>query len=180
MKIFVMAVLFALGIAAGPAVAGPNLVQNGQFLSTSLSGSGGYVCNTVSSSCTSAVTDWGANCSSTNQCGNGGTPLSLLFAGSGGSAFNGNIGLNVFLPNSPDGGNMIGDDGDATYRAPVFQTINGLTVGTTYDLTFYQASAQQSGFGSSTTEQWQVSLGGNTQDSTTMSTPGALPGTCSR
>jgi hypothetical protein len=96
----------------------------------------------------------------------------LLFAGSGGSAFNSHNGLNVTLPNSPDGGNMIGDDGDVTYRAPLFQTISGLMVGTAYDLTFYQASAQQGGFGSSTTEDWQVSLGSDTQNSTTMSTPG--------
>jgi len=154
MKTFVMAVLFALGIAAGPVLAGPNLVQNGQFLSTSLSSPGGYVCNTVGSTCTSTVTDWSATCSSTNQCGNGGTPLSLLFAGSGGSAFNGGNALNVSLANSPDGGNMIGDDGDAIYRAPLFQMINGLMIGATYDLAFYQAAAQQGGYGSSTSEDW--------------------------
>lgn len=174
MKTFVMAVLFALGIAAGPAIAGPNLVQNGQFLFTSWTSPGGYVCNTVGSSCTSTITDWSASCSSTNECGNGGTPLSLLFAGSGGSAFNGGIGVNVSLPNSPGGGNMIADDGDATYRAPVFQTINGLSVGGTYNLTFYQAADQQKNDNSDTTEQWQVSLGSDTQDSTLMNTPGGM------
>jgi hypothetical protein len=160
MKIFIMAVLLSLGVAAGPAGAGPNLVQNGQFLSTSLTYPGGYVCNTVGTTCTSTVTSWDANCSAQGVCGNGGTLLSLLFANSGGSAFNDGYALNVALPNSPDGGNMIADDGDVSFRAPLFQTIGGLTPGAAYDLTFYQAAAQQGGYGSSTSEDWQVSLGG--------------------
>lgn len=104
-------------------------------------------------------------------CGNGGTPLSLLFAGSGGTAFNSSNGLSSPAADPP-AGNYIGDDGDAIYRAPLFQTINGLTAGDSYVLTFYQAADQQAGFSSATTEQWQVSLGGETQDSTLMSTPG--------
>ncbi len=172
MKVFVMAVLFALGVAAGPAVAGPNLVQNGQFTATTLSTPGGYVCDPAQSTCASTITDWGATCSSQGCFGRGSTPLSLLFPGTGGSAFNGNIGLNVSLPDSPDGGNMIADDGDASYRTPVFQTINGLAVGASYNLTFYQAADQQNNDDSDTTEQWQVSLGSDTQDSTLMTTPG--------
>jgi hypothetical protein len=164
--------LLAIGIAAGPAVAGPNLVQNGQFLSTTLSSPGGYVCNTVSSSCVSTVTGWGADCSAQGVCGNGGTPLSLLFAGTGGVAFNSFNGLNVTLPDSPGGGNIIGDDGDVNYRAPLFQTISGLTVGATYNLSFYQAAAQQGSYDSDTGELWQVSLGGDLLNSALMLTPG--------
>jgi hypothetical protein len=171
-KIVLLAALFALAAAAGPAAASSNLVQDGQFLSTSLSSPGGYVCNTVATTCTSALTDWSATCSVQGICGNGGTPLSLLFPGTGGVAFNGLIGLNVALPDSPDGGNMIADDGDPNYTAPLFQTIAGLTAGQTYDLTFWQAADQQSGDRAATTEQWAVSLGSDTQDSTLMNTPG--------
>jgi hypothetical protein len=154
-----------------------NLVQNGNFTLTTLSSPGGYVCNTVGPTCTSTVSDWNATCSSTGVCGNGGTPLSLLFAGTGGSAFNGGIGLETPAPDSPAGGNFIGDDGDIIYRAPLFQTISGLTAGKTYDLTFYQAADQQAGIATPTTEQWEVSLGSETQFSTLISNPpGAFSG----
>jgi hypothetical protein len=147
-----------------------DLVQNGEFLSTSLSSPGGYVCNTVGSTCTSTVTDWSADCSSQGICGNGNTPLSLLFAGSGGSAFNGGIGLNT-APADPPAGNYIADDGDGTYRASIYQLISGLTVGNSYVVTFYQAAAEQSGDNAATTEQWQVALGSSVQDSTLMNNP---------
>ena len=44
----------------------------------------------------------------------------------------------------------------------VTQTVTGLTPGDHYALTFYWAGAQQTGYYSSTTEQWVVSLGGQT------------------
>jgi hypothetical protein len=142
-----------------------DLVLNGNFTSTTLSSPGGYVCNTVGPTCTSSVTDWSATCASTGVCGNGGTPLSLLFAGTGGVAFNGFNGLNTPASDPPGGGNYIGDDGDPFYRAPLFQTITGLTPGGQYLLTFYQASDQQGGFSSPTTDYWQVSLGSSTLNS---------------
>ena len=43
------------------------------------------------------------------------------------------------------------------------QTINGLTVNNSYTVSFWWAGAQQSGFTGATTEQWQVSLGNQTQ-----------------
>ena len=61
---------------------------------------------------------------------------------------------------------------DPVLDAPLFQTISGLTAGDSYQLTFYQAAAQQGGFFNPTTEQWQVSLGTQTEDSTLMTTPG--------
>lgn len=171
-KTFVMAALFALGVAAGPAVAGANLVQNGQFLNTSLGSPGGFVCgDTPGTTCTSTVANWGANCSS-QQCGSTHTPLSLLFPGTGGVAYNGGLGVNAPVQDSPDGGNMIAGDGDPIYQAPLFQTITGLTVGATYDLTFYQAADTQTSYTSPTTDQWQVSFGSDTQNSTAMNTTG--------
>ena len=46
----------------------------------------------------------------------------------------------------------------------ISQTVNGLTIGGNYALTFYWAAAQQQGFTGSTTEQWKVTLGSQEQD----------------
>ena len=146
-----------------------NLVQNGSFESTTLSSPGGYFCQ-AGSTCTSNVTDWASSCNF-SSCGNGNTVLSLLFAGTNGSAFNGGIGLWGPIADSPDGGNFVADDGDSTYGAAISQTINGLVTGDTYSLSFYQAAAQQSGSNGPTTERWQVSLGSDTQLSTLMTNP---------
>jgi len=146
-----------------------NLVQNGSFESTTLSSPGGYFCQS-GATCTSNVADWASVCN-VSSCGTGYTVLSLLFAGTNGSAFNGGIGLWGPIADSPDGGNFVADDGDATYGASLSQTVNGLVVGNTYSLSFYQAAAQQSGSNGPTTERWQVSLGSDTQLSTLMNNP---------
>jgi len=97
--------------------------------------------------------------------------LSLLFPNTNGSAFNCNCGLDGTVANPPDGDNFVGADGDPTYSAPFSQTISGLTVGGTYALSFDQAAAQQGGTFGATTEQWQASLGSQTNDSTLMNNP---------
>ncbi|HLK65424.1 MAG TPA: hypothetical protein VKU19_18425 [Bryobacteraceae bacterium] len=74
-----------------------------------------------------------------------------------------NNGSNNGLPaTSPDGGNFVAADG-AFQTAPITQVVNGLTPGADYTVSFYWAGAQQSGFSGATTEQWQVSLGAQTQ-----------------
>jgi hypothetical protein len=60
---------------------------------------------------------------------------------------------------SPDGGNYIAADGAYEVGA-ISQTINGLTSGQKYTVSFWYAGAQQYGFDGQTTEQWLVSLGG--------------------
>ncbi len=76
---------------------------------------------------------------------------------------------------SPDGGNYVAVDGVSTYATPLTQTFTGankLIAGQRYEITFWQAAAQQTGFTGATTEQWQVSLGGSaSQLSTLMNTP---------
>src|SRR5471032_1240064 len=62
---------------------------------------------------------------------------------------------------SPAGGNFIAADG-AFEIAPLTQTVNGLVAGQQYNLSFYWAGAQQYNFNGATTEQWKVSLGGQT------------------
>ncbi|OFA06876.1 PEP-CTERM sorting domain-containing protein [Duganella sp. HH101] len=73
-----------------------------------------------------------------------------------------NNGASNGLQASPVGGNFVAADG-AFEMAPLQQTVNGLVAGQQYNLTFYWAGAQQSGFDGATTEQWQVSLGTQTQ-----------------
>ena len=68
----------------------------------------------------------------------------------------------------PDGGNFVALDGAANYRSAIMQTINNLTVGDTYYVTFFQAAAQQKGSSGATSEQFAVSLGGATDYSTIM------------
>ncbi len=59
----------------------------------------------------------------------------------------------------PAGTNLFQADGNPQYENTIFQTINGLTAGTTYSLQFQQAAGQQTGFTGGTTEQWKVFLG---------------------
>jgi hypothetical protein len=85
----------------------------------------------------------------------------------------------TFPTNAPLGGNFIEADGTPGLSLPLTQTINALNIGQNYTLTFYQAAGQQLGdaFAGGTTEQWQVTLGSNTQLSTLMSDPagGVIP-----
>jgi len=62
---------------------------------------------------------------------------------------------------SPDGGNFVLIDGDPTITTTIYQTVTGLVVGQSYVVTFNQASAQFLDRTGATTEQWDVSLGGD-------------------
>jgi hypothetical protein len=59
----------------------------------------------------------------------------------------------------PAGTNFYQADGNPQYESTIFQTVTGLTAGTTYSLQFQQAAGQQTGFSGMTTEQWKVFLG---------------------
>ncbi len=119
----------------------------------------------------SPVTDWSTSAIDDTLS----TPANLLFIGynSAGGTFYQDVaqgstgyavwGLHTNPPNSPAGGNFLGLDGDFSYRAAITQTINGLTPGQNYTLGFYWAGAQLSTTSGPTTEQFQVSLGSQTQ-----------------
>jgi hypothetical protein len=62
---------------------------------------------------------------------------------------------------SPDGGNYLALDG-VFHPGTLSQTINGLIVGQKYNVSFYWAGAQQFSFHGTTTEGFNVSLGGQT------------------
>ncbi len=128
----------------------PNLVTNGSFETTTLTGKGTFAGN---------VAGWG-----------GGSRLTYLDYP--GTADNGSY-LSVYGPFprvSPDGGKFVEADGDPNYSSAITQTINGLTIGTRYNVSFDQAAGQQAGFRGPTTERWQVLLG-----STQLSSQYSLP-----
>lgn len=72
---------------------------------------------------------------------------------------------------SPDGGNYVAIDADTTNSTPLTQTVTGFVVGQKYNVTFYQAAAQQTGFTGAYNVQWQVTLGSTTLNSAVMALP---------
>jgi hypothetical protein len=70
---------------------------------------------------------------------------------------------NGLTASSPDGGNYVAADGAFEVGA-ITQTVNGLTVGAHYAISFYWGAAQQQGFNGATTEQWQVTFGSQQQN----------------
>lgn len=66
--------------------------------------------------------------------------------------------LNGMPPTSPNGGNFIA--ADPQYQSsPISQSINGLTVGQIYGVSFYWAGSQQTGYSGATSQSWDVKLG---------------------
>jgi len=59
----------------------------------------------------------------------------------------------------PGGYNVVEADGNPAFESGFNYLLTGLTPGTTYSLSFYQAAGQQTTFVGATTEQWIVSLG---------------------
>jgi hypothetical protein len=77
---------------------------------------------------------------------------------------------NGFTSGSPDGGAFVAADGDYGTQ-PLTQTINGLTVGDTYAVSFYWAASQQTNWTGDTLQDWIVSLGSQTFTTPTYSLP---------
>jgi hypothetical protein len=150
----------ALLTFAIPAQAIPNFVLNGNF-DLVVNGAGGM--GEFDNATYSTVTDWtssGYNFifapGTADTTGGNGTFGNIKLWGPGTGSANG------LTATSPSGGNYVAADGAFEVGA-ISQTIVGLTPGQNYILSFYWAAAQQSGYTGNTTEQWQVSLGGQTQ-----------------
>ena len=159
-------------IASSSQAAGVNLVANGSFEKMT-NGVG-----QIGSWGVTQVTDWTATgpgymtvfASGTATTGvpNGGQPLTLWGPGNG--AANG-------LPaSSPDGGNFIATDATYGYNnadvTPLLsQTVNGLTVGDQYSVSFYYAGAEWYDYSSphNLTNAWRVSLGAETKQTPILS-----------
>lgn len=155
-RAFLLGSAAALVAVAAPASATPlpiaNLVANGSFESTTA---------TDKTYFNGQVAGW-----------SGGT--NLTFIDFPGTADDPSKYLTVYGPfpaTSPDGGNFVEADGDPNYSGAIYQTIDGLTVGQQYKLSFYQAAGQQLNFTGPTTEQWQVSFGSETYLSSLYSLP---------
>ena len=155
--------IFVVGLMAAPGVAfaGPNLIINGDFEQTSMPNSQGVF--TPEQMTTSNVTGWST--SGYNFVFGANTATTIGSTGVYGPTylFNGSaVAGGAVLGQSPTGGNFVGADGAFSVGA-ITQTLSGLTRGTDYAVSFAWAGAQQTGYNSATTEQWQVSLGNQTQ-----------------
>lgn len=151
-KIAIAAVAAALAMPASAAV---ELVKNGSFEANTVNDGDKTYFNQA------GLEDWtgGAN---------------LTFIASPGTADNPGKYLPVYGPfpaTSPDGGDFVLADGDPNYAGAFWQTIEGLTVGQTYELNFWQAAGQQLDFKGATTERWQVSFGDDTRLSSLFELP---------
>jgi hypothetical protein len=152
-----------ISLAAFGLPAHANLVTNGSFESTSLNTSGliqggdvtGWSTAPSGSNIMTCLIYKGQN----SLCG-----PTFLYPGSTPASFWVNPG------ESPDGGNAVVGDANPSNSVALTQSISGLTPGTSYTLSFYQASASEYNNGDSSTEDWQVSLGSQTENSATMNT----------
>jgi len=131
-----------------------SLVSNGGFeVTTSGNGQLGYNTNAVGWTTTSYSFLYAPGTADTT--GAVGSLGTAFLWGPGDGSPNG-------LTVSPNGGNFVAADGDYN-PGPISQTINGLTPGNPYIVSFYWAGAEADPLNSPTTEQWQVSLGAQTQ-----------------
>jgi hypothetical protein len=159
--------LAVVGLFLGiPGMAHADLVSNGGFESTTITGSGRLNTNGYN------ATDWATTgynfifASGTADTTGAGSAHLKLWGPNGGTS-NSAYSDNGMPVSSPDGGNFLAADG-AYQVGAITQTISNLTAGHTYAVSFYYAGAQQSGFNGATTEAWKVSLGGGTPQETTV------------
>jgi hypothetical protein len=74
---------------------------------------------------------------------------------------------------SPDGGNLFAatSQSGSSGLQQLFQTINGLTVGNEYTLSFYEGLGQRSGYTGATSGSWDVLFGNENYTSPTVNNP---------
>jgi len=163
MKKLAIAALVALTLPT-PALAEVEFIKNGSFEINNVAD------NTKQWIFYAALADW----SYQNRTDQYNVQRNLTYVATPGSADNqsGNIGVYPGFPDtSPDGGDFIFADADPAYNGTLYQRVNGLTVGETYTLTFWQAAGQQDKRTGPTTELWRVSFGNETKYSDKFSLP---------
>jgi hypothetical protein len=152
-----MGITVAALLMAPSAAQATDLVVNGGF-ETTTNGNGQLGHNTIATGWISTDYTFVFAPGTADTTGATGVDGALYLWGTGN-------GGNDVLSVSPNGGNFIASD--PVYESgPITQTINDLTIGDEYAVSFYWAGAQQSGFSGNTTEGWDVSLGSTTQDTT--------------
>ena len=157
--------------AATPALAGPNLVQNGDFSSYTNNNGQSNPNIGFEADYNGTVTGWSSggvnnpyynflflNGTAQNPAAETGAWSSYGYLGLWDA--NNSGGANTWNGNGPTGvaSNFMALDGDFG-TGPVSQTITGLTKGSVYAVTFYYAFAQQEGFTGPTTQGLTVGLG---------------------
>lgn len=154
------------------AIAGPILVQNGNF---ELSSAGGNkrINGTTPVAGYTTLTGWTSSEKGSDvNSGKGGYNFLLngATATTSSSALRLEGGANGFT-GSPTGGNFFASDSQ-WYPGVLSQLISGLTIGTSYLLTFDFALAQQTGYtGANYDNYWQVGFGNASQNSTKLTIP---------
>jgi hypothetical protein len=134
-------------LLAGASAHATELVQNGDFSSNAGLGQLGY--NT-------SATDWSSPYNQYNFLFSSSDPTGVVQGQYGGLSL-----ISVTAPSA--GADFVGLDSDFQ-TGPLQQTINGLTVGDSYEVTFEWALSQQTGFSGDTHQGLQVSLGSQTDD----------------
>jgi hypothetical protein len=151
----ILAITMAFSLPAAAAVT--NLVQNGNF-EESTNGVGEIGYNTTLTGWTQPTLGYAMLTTAT-------TAVSGVTTQYGTNNFSlwgvGNGGLNTITA-PPGGGNFVAMDSDFSVQ-PLEQTVNGLTAGKLYTVTFDYAYGQQSGYTGATTQNWIVSLGNSSQ-----------------
>ncbi len=140
-----------------------NLIVNGTFTQTTLTNSGQITFNPPYTQVADWWTTTGVTLGFLYFPGTQNAQLADQFTAYGTDYFQLYQGITNTIPSSPPGGgNFIAVDADPSSVGSFIQTVNGLVPGAQYQLTFYQAGAQQAGYTGPTTEQWKVSLGSQT------------------
>ena len=169
-----LSLLASIGVAASlQPLAAANLVQNSDF---EQNGGLGVLGNGVNGGTNGKTTlaNWTIGPTIVNSITNpGDSPFVFVMDGNasktGAPSQNGTIYLRGSVPASPNGGYFIGADGDYA-PAPIMQTIAGLAPSTTYTLSFDWGASQLTACdnigtpcpSNSTTNDWQVSIDGQT------------------
>lgn len=160
-----------VALAASPAYALP-LIANGNFEQVS-NGTNKQLASGTSTTATDRTTLVGWNSSNGNDGGYNFVLDNATVAANTGASI---VGLKGYTA-SPNGGNVFASDSQY-WPGTLSQAVSGLTVGTSYVLTFDYAMAQQNGFdGANYNNYWQVTFG-NTVKATNLltSTDGAFTG----
>jgi hypothetical protein len=149
----------AAALGGAPAMAVTNLVQNGGFEQTTLSGSSGfgdrYPANQVAGWTTSGYNFVFAP-GEQDTVGADGVFGRIWLWGPRGQ--DNAQSLNGMPDASPVGGNFVAFNGSFDV-GPISQVVNGLTPGQDYTVRFWWAAAQQRGYNGDTQQNWTVSLG---------------------
>ena len=131
------------------AQAAANLVQNGGFENDTLPSP----LNPANASGAEIDSNWNYNGDLTDWSSTGATTYNILFFGNVAAAksINPDTRFTATEPQyldanfnalSPNGGNFMGLDGDPAANGSLDQTVNGLTIGQTYNLSFYWAGIE--------------------------------------